>query len=553
MSDHGDAQLEPAPVAAAASPEPDPAPAPRHQRELLGGLFLITFLIPAIGLIWGPSNAYEEGYLLTHPWQVMEGAVPHRDFFTLYGPLATWFPAQLYKVIGIGLTQERLIGIAVLAMLVASVTSLARRSSATRPAAAPLALVTVSVVLLSAQVLAATAWWWGLALVCAAGATGLSARQSTDRAAQRRTALTGLLAAAALGFRPDLIVAAVAVVALTVPPWQRRFRRPALVGVALGILPLAVHTVLLGLPDAFHRFVYVPVVQLRPTRSLPVPPSWTHLAGTVQQLLDAQPFRWLIPHPPPAGQIAAYFWIDIIIVVGGGVALWIRRAQTPRALVVFWCIGAGTITQLLQRPDVGHLVMVGAIVVPLGATLLVQLAPRSWVAPTALALLFLAVTPQLTASRYLEAFTWSANDRAAPVTRDGRTVMAASAAEATALQGAVDTLGRELSPGQTLIVGTADLSRTVRNDAGLYYLFPELVPGTYYTEMNPGITDAADSGLADEVAAADWLLLSSVWEFWSEPNRSNEHGDPRPNEIVARDFCEVPTPVESVKLYRRCN
>ncbi len=50
------------------------------------------------------------------------------------------------------------------------------------------------------------------------------------------------------------------------------------------------------------------------------------------------------------------------------------------------------------------------------------------------------------------------------------------------------------------MVGPVDLSRTNYSDAFFYHLFPDLEVGTRYIEMDPGIADAEDSGLADEVA-----------------------------------------------------
>lgn len=524
----------------------------RHQGELLLGLFVLTFAVPAIGLIGGPGSTYEEGYLLTQPWQSMIGMVPHRDFFSLYGPSASTVPALIYRVVGVGLTQERVLGIVLLAVLVGALMAISARALPGDRWAKPITLLAFCIPVFAAEAVASTAWWWGLACVAAGAAIGLKTRARTDGQVAYGAAAAGFLLTFALGFRPDLAVASGLVLIATVPPWIRRMRVGALAGIGAGAIPLLIHAGLLGLPKLFHDLFWVPVVQLRPTRHLPMPPSWSHAAGSLQRFLELEKFSWPLPHLGAAGQIAAYFWIEVAIVLVGGIFLWIRRRHVNRAAVVFWCLGAGVMGQLLQRPDFGHLVLVGAVVLPLGAVLVRIASPKSWLAPVAIAVVVLGLLPQLTASRYAEAFVWGANDRAAPVSRDGRRVMAASPAEATALQGAVDALGRELSPGQTLIVGTADLSRTVRNDAGLYYLFPELRPGTYYTEMNPGITDTADSGLADEVTKADWLVLSSVWDAWSEPNESDQHGDPRPNEIVRKQFCEVPTPEESVKLYRRC-
>jgi hypothetical protein len=57
--------------------------------------------------------------------------------------------------------------------------------------------------------------------------------------------------------------------------------------------------------------------------------------------------------------------------------------------------------------------------------------------------------------------------------------------------------------------------------------------------MDPGVANADDSGLADEVAAADLVVLSSGWEDWDEPNDSRVAGSDEPNEVLRRDFERV--------------
>jgi len=84
-----------------------------------------------------------------------------------------------------------------------------------------------------------------------------------------------------------------------------------------------------------------------------------------------------------------------------------------------------------------------------------------------------------------------------------------------------------------------DLRRTPYSEAFFYYLFPELTPATRYIEMDPGIANAKDSGLAGEVRSADWLILSNVWSGWDEPNDSRIDGPDQPNQVVKRDFCLV--------------
>lgn len=117
----------------------------------------------------------------------------------------------------------------------------------------------------------------------------------------------------------------------------------------------------------------------------------------------------------------------------------------------------------------------------------------------------------------------------------------------------VDDLRDLATPGDLLFVGTADLRKTPYSDAYLYFLLPDLVPSTYYIEMDPGMANAEGSGLADDVASSDWLILSHVWDAWDEPNDSRELMSDDANRVVREQFCEVRTyPEGSFVLYERC-
>jgi hypothetical protein len=121
------------------------------------------------------------------------------------------------------------------------------------------------------------------------------------------------------------------------------------------------------------------------------------------------------------------------------------------------------------------------------------------------------------------------------------------------LPGLLHDLGRDSKPGDSLLVGTSDLRKTPYSDAFLYYLFPELKPATYYIEMDPGVANAKNSKLAGEVRKADFLVLSSVWDNWVEPNDSRKFGSDKPNQIVRRDFCKLGSYRGQYSLYERCD
>ena len=109
-------------------------------------------------------------------------------------------------------------------------------------------------------------------------------------------------------------------------------------------------------------------------------------------------------------------------------------------------------------------------------------------------------------------------------------------------------------PGERLLVGPVDLRRTWYSDTFFYYMFPELPPATRFMEMDPGIADAVGSPLADEVASADWVLLTSFWAGWREPNTAMNFGPDAPNEVVRTQFCLVNSYENGlVDLYHKCD
>ena len=81
---------------------------------------------------------------------------------------------------------------------------------------------------------------------------------------------------------------------------------------------------------------------------------------------------------------------------------------------------------------------------------------------------------------------------------------------------------------------------------------PQATPATYYIEMDPGIANAEDSGLADEVASSDYLILSNVWNAWDEPNDSRDFGSDAPNQVVDDQFCPLNPETDFYILYERC-
>ena len=380
-----------------------------------------------------------------------------------------------------------------------------------------------------------------------------------------------MLVGLALLFRLDLAIAAMlSMVALgwgTAAVLKKRFA----IGLAAGLSPYLVHLATAGPDTVIRGMVLDPVVYLRGGRSLPLPPPLDHFDAQLQRAGNLTPLRWPIPTIEGPAQLSLWFFLLIASVVALAViAVWlIRREPTSmRARVLLasaaFSVGilpAGDPAGRLHPPRVGrrasrwrccrsrcsrscapgaHRPSHATVAIVTAGTLLVVLA---------------FVIPNFTVRSYTDysAQSFGYHRLSYPITHDGRTFYYGREDDADAATALLEKLDSISEPGQRLFVGPTDLRRTPYSDAYFYYLMPKLDPGTYYIEMDPGVANADDSGLADEVRDADFLILSSAWDNWDEPNDSRELGPDEPNEVVRDEFCLVDRFGPHYRLYERCD
>lgn len=534
------------------------------------GLAVVTLVLalPVAGLMRYQGPPMEEGFMLAFPEQILNGSWPHRDFLHLYGPGSLWVLAAVYKVLGVSLTVERSVGLLQHAAVAYGLFVLLRPFG--RVIATSSAVVSV-LVLIGPLGLSAMAWngalafgIWGLV----AGTT--AARRYRGGLTDRRwlVPLAGVLSGIALLYRPDLVLAVglgLAALWFDLPPQRRR---PLLWG-TLGALALYVpHVLISGVGDSFRGMFLEPVFQLRGGRSLPVPPSWGEVDGFLQRAGVLRTSGWPFPMPALSQQIFLWFALIPLSIALVVFAAWRLRRREPGSerAIALWApalFSAALLQQAVQRPDTAHLSWVTgitfALAIPAIASLVASVRP-AWPSAAGVALgigtvvvVLVAVIPFYPLRTYVDLVGQSAgrNRFGFPITNDGRTFYYGSAEAAADAQAVVDSLRERAEPGDSVIVGPVDLSRTNYSDSFFYYLFPDLVPGTRYIEMDPGIADADDSGLADELERNDWLILSDAWSGWTEPNDSAGHGSDAANRVVAEHYCPV-TDAGTFRLLERC-
>jgi hypothetical protein len=241
----------------------------------------------------------------------------------------------------------------------------------------------------------------------------------------------------------------------------------------------------------------------------------------------------------------------------------------------------GLVPQALQRADSTHLAWVSCVALAFLPAGIAELAERGALrslpqaARTAAAVLLpvgvlVAVIPFFTARTYAEAVgqTFGHRRNALSMEHDGRVFRYARRDAVEAVNALLPLVDEITEPGDDLLVGPGDLRYTPYSEAFLYYLLPDLDPATRYIEMDPGVANAEDSGLADELREAEVVILSTIRDDWNEPNDSLVPGSDEPNEVLAEDFCLVQSfgevPESSVRfnptlagrglyeVYRRC-
>ncbi|MGQ0432042.1 MAG: hypothetical protein ACT452_06515 [Microthrixaceae bacterium] len=529
--------------------------APGRLARLAPLLVVASTLPPLYGLWLTQGTPMEEGFMLTFPEMVLEGRVPNRDFLHLYGPGSLWVLAAVFAVFGVSLTSERAVGYLQHLGVALGLYRLLR------PWGTWVAIGgggLGAMIVLTPSGLSAMAWVGGLSLGLWAVALAVEAQEADhDSSSQRRRALGGgLLAGAALLYRLDLVLAlaaAGAIVALNMPTGARR---RLVGGVAAGCSPYLAHLVMAGPSATVRGLVLEPVFDLRGGRRLPIPPSPDHFDGFLQGAgaLDQAP--WPLPAPSGPRQLWLWFFllllVGVVLVVAGVIA---RRRTGQVRLLAIAAFSVGLFPQAVQRPDSTHLSWVSCVAFAVLPAALIELArarrrttdraPVTWqaagaavLAPT---LALLVVAPYFTYRSYAEATAQTLGRRRTELTieHQGRSFPYKRHDAVAAVNEMLPVVDDLTEPGDRLIVGPGDLRKTPYSEAFLYFLLPDLVPGTRYIEMDPGVANAADSGLAEEIERADVVILSTIRDDWNEPNDSLRFGPDAPNRALARHFCLV--------------
>lgn len=480
----------------------------------------LTLIVPSTS---GTGPELDEGAVVAYASRVLDGGVPHRDFLTFYGPANPFVVAGAFAIGGQNVTTERVVGLGYRIVALLAIFLLALRLGGLLGAV-------LSSILAAKMLSRELIWAYATHGAIACGLLGLALASLGAELEGRRQRVTLLAAGVAGGagvlFRFELALAVVVgalPVLASVPRRGRAWYAAGLLGAAGLYLP---HLVIVG-PDRVERLVG-DLIATRSGRSLPLPP-WG---------------EWI-------AVLLALAVVAAIAYVALGVYLWTRRSRDLAGplLVGIGLFALALLPGVLFRPDASHIrpfAFISISLLPAFALLLIS----RWLRVGSGARLGLSVAVALVA-------VYPVVSELDQTVRGMRQVRTASrdfftderGAAARAVIARTAALAR---PGDSLFVGPQDLRRTNYGPTYMYFLLRQLRPASYYMEMNPGTANREGSGLADELRRADWLILTTAWDDWDEPNDSVKNGPTEPNEVVRDDFClrfeDAP-----FRLYERCD
>jgi hypothetical protein len=503
--------------------------------------------LPLRGVFRAPGPPMEEGFMLVFPERLLAGDTPNRDFLHLYGPGSIWTIAGFFKVFGVSLWTERVVGFLQLVGLISAMTAIGYRWG--RYVAAVAGSIT-AVVIIPPIGVTALAWVGGIALALWSVHVATRALDpGSHPPGDRRLLVAGLLAGAALLFRPDLVIClGLALGVLFVWALDGPGRRKLALGTVVGLSPYLVHLALAGPGNAVRGMILEPVFELRAGRRLPFPPPHDTYTSFLNRAFAFRRFPWPLPVPEQPMQIFLFFWSLVAVTAALVViAVWARRQGSEHGwrLLALALFAVGLLPQAVQRADTAHLSWVGCVAFGLLPAFVAEVARvrgmrvvvarLAVLAPLALMLLF----PHFTYRWYADyaAQTFDYDRHFFSVDHRGRSFYYGRHDVGVAAEQMFADVERLTEPGDRLIVGPGDLAVTPYSESYLYFMLPQLVPGTHYIEMDPGVANAEDSGLADELRAADVVILSTMYDNWFEPNTSMEPGSDEPNQVLDELYC----------------
>lgn len=457
----------------------------RPHRYVLPALVIALAVVPKLPFLWLGVLGMDEAILLIYPEQILDGRVPNRDFFTVYGPGNYALLAGAYTFLGQSLVVERLVGLTYRVLIVSGVVALTRRHGVGASTAAGV----LSVLLLSGQNLLALSWMGGLAI-------SVWSLALLHRDGRHAAVIAGVLAGLATCWRYEMALLGVAALPIL---WREPQARRYMAGFVAGMVPTMLH-----LAVAWRSTLSNVVIERMGLNAQRDPSLLLPIVVAFATLLVLSSL----------GLLTSAVW---------------RRDRVTLSTAIFAVL---LLPQAFQRVDLLHVVMMtGCVVFPLALApafgLVRHVIPQGLVAAGMVAAL-LALTVE----------SAGLTPRTAVVHHQGRTLYVKPAYKADVEQ-LVDAVIRRVQPGGRVFVGSSDMSVPTATAIELYQLLPEYRNDFYYIELPVGVAERRGSPLVADIESADALVLTD-----HDPNLRRDYpyfgtGVDDANRAVTRGFCPV--------------
>ena len=468
-------------------------------------LVCCAFYLPRLA---GPISTQDEGILLSYPQLILDGALPYRDFASLYTPGSLYLVSLAFALFGESLLVERAVGMLYWCAMAAVLYYIGR------PVSRLAGWVSACAVVIGLVFFPPGAYAMIGALALALGALLAADRsyRAHSRAAQGRLAVSaGVLAGAAIWFRHDVglfICVALACMFITGP----RFRLASfLLGGCVTGAPLLAYLFAAGVEASFGSLV-LDVLRNGPGRTLPFEAS---------------------------ASLLALFGV-VALVLANAVTAHVRKLPDPERVLLRGAaiLALGLMPSVLQRADGWHIIYVAGPVLGLALAGSAMVLRHSRPGIGRLRLSLTGGLCMALALCALAVYSATRVKQTTPVVSGERFIYLSNHPSIADLQAMLDEVNRIAQPGQRLFVGPNDLRYTNYNDSYLYFMLPQLAPASRYLEMNPGVGNREGSGMAEHAASADVIILNRSYDNWREPNASSVAGSDAANQVIAARFCE---------------
>ena len=501
-------------------------------------MLALLFLTVAMGRY---VNPYDEGLILYGARLVMDGAVPHRDFYFIYGPGQLYVLAALFKIFGTSVLVERIYDSVVRATVAMLVLIIVNRVA---PRAQAFIAAAGAVLYLAFFQAYGSAMYSCLAALLASAAflSPALARQAYAPGLFAAGVCAGL--AALMRYDVGIAVAGAEGLILCFHAWHEREHpaqavRTAIrtlfwfgLGLAIVVVPVAVAYVTGGVvADMVTQFtLYTPAyVKMR---SLPFPglamlwenPAKLSVYLPLLMCLAALHTIFGIARRQPDGTLAAE---------RGGQLVVLRYTLLILATLALVCFAKGVVRVGMEMALILTLAMAGVLAQPIAGRGKID---RS-IAGAAVLGMFLfglsCVRPE--AYRALNNIAWARDPASWTLAADGvppdlgSCRLPADLARLDCFRTPRDTVEtiryvqRHSAPGDRIYVGLTHHDRVYANDILLYFLVDRRAATKWY-ELDSGLTTLAPLQriMVEELRRTRPVLvvLESSWEDVSEPNAS---------------------------------